>query len=106
MAKYLLQVSYTVEGSKGVLKDGGSKRRKAAQTVIESVGGKMEAFYFAFGETDVFVIADLPDNVSAAALSMTLAASGAAAGKSTVLLTAEEIDQATKKSVSYTPPGR
>jgi len=106
MAKYLLEVSYTLEGAKGVLKDGGSKRRKAAQALIESVGGKMEAFYFAFGDNDVVVIADLPDNVSAAALSMTLAASGAVAGKSTVLLTPEEIDQATKKSISYTPPGR
>ena len=106
MAKYLLEVSYTVEGTKGVLKDGGSKRRKVAQSLIESVGGKMEAFYFAFGENDVVVLADLPDNVSAAALSMTLAASGAVAGKSTVLLTPEEIDQATKKSISYTPPGR
>jgi uncharacterized protein with GYD domain len=106
MAKYLLEVSYTAEGTKGVLKDGGSKRRKAAQSLIESVGGKMEAFYFAFGDNDVILIADLPDNVSAAALSMTLAASGAVAGKSTVLLTSEEIDQATKKSISYTPPGR
>jgi uncharacterized protein with GYD domain len=106
MAKYLLEVSYTVEGTKGVLKDGGSKRRKVAQSLIESVGGKMEAFYFAFGDNDVVVIADLPDNVSAAALSMTLAASGAVTGKSTVLLTSEEIDQATKKSISYTPPGR
>jgi uncharacterized protein with GYD domain len=106
MAKYLLEVSYTLEGAKGVLKDGGSKRKKVAQSLIESVGGKMEAFYFAFGDNDVVVIADLPDNVSAAALSMTLAASGAVAGKSTVLLTPEEIDQATKKSISYTPPGR
>ena len=61
MARYPLKVSYTAEGARGVLKDGGSKRRAAAQKLIESVGGTMDEFYFAFGKTDVFVIADLPD---------------------------------------------
>jgi len=106
MPKYLLQVSYTAEGARGVAKDGGSKRREAARTLIESVGGKLEAFYFAFGDIDVVAIADLPDSVSAASASMTVSASGAAASKITPLLTAEEIDQAAKKSVRYTPPGR
>ena len=106
MPKYLLQVSYTAEGARGVAKDGGSKRREAARLLIESVGGKLEAFYFAFGDIDVVAIADLPDSVSAASASMTVSASGAAASKITPLLTAEEIDQAAKKSVRYTPPGR
>jgi uncharacterized protein with GYD domain len=106
MAKYLLQVSYTTEGAKGLLKDGGSKRRTAARTLVESLGGKLESFYYAFGATDVVVIADMPDNSSAAAASVTLASTGAATTKITVLLTPEEIDQAVKKTVSYTPPGR
>ena len=106
MPKYLLQVSYTAEGARGVAKDGGSKRREAARTLIESVGGKLEAFYFAFGDIDVVAIADLPDSVSAASASMTVSASGAAASKITPLLTPEEIDQAAKKSARYTPPGR
>jgi uncharacterized protein with GYD domain len=106
MPKYLLQVSYTAEGARGVAKDGGSKRREAARVLVESVGGKLEAFYFAFGDVDVVAIADLPDSVSAASASMTVAASGAASSKITPLLTPEEIDQASKKSVSYTPPGR
>jgi uncharacterized protein with GYD domain len=106
MPKYLLQVSYTAEGARGVAKDGGSKRREAARTLIESVGGKLDAFYFAFGEVDVVAIADLPDSVSAASASMTVSASGAASSKITPLLTPEEIDQAAKKSARYTPPGR
>jgi len=99
-------VSYTADGSKGLLRDGGSKRRSAARTLIESLGGKLESLYFAFGSTDVFAIADLPDNAAAAATSMTLASSGATTSKVTVLLTPEDVDQAVKKTPSYTPPGR
>ena len=106
MPKYLLQVSYTADGSKGLLRDGGSKRRTAAKTLVESLGGKLESLYFAFGSTDVFAIADLPDNAAAAAASLTLASSGAATNKVTVLLTPEDLDQAVKKTPSYTPPGR
>ena len=106
MPKYLLQVSYSPDGAKGLMKDGGSKRRAAARTLIESLGGKLETFYYAFGETDVIAIVDLPDNAAAAAGSLTLAASGAVTSKITVLMTPEEIDQAVKKSGTYTPPGR
>ena len=106
MPKYILQVSYTVEGAKGVAKDGGSKRREAARALVESLGGKLDAFYFAFGEMDVFAIVDMPDAASAAAASMAVAASGAAAPRLTPLLTPEEIDTAAKKTPTYTPPGR
>jgi uncharacterized protein with GYD domain len=106
MPKYLLQVSYTAEGAKGVLKDGGSKRRAAAKALVEGLGGKLETLYFAFGDCDVFAIVDMPDAATAAAASMTIAASGAVTSKTIVLLTPEEIDSATKKSASYTPPGR
>ena len=106
MPKYLLQVSYTAEGAKGLLKDGGTKRRAAAKTLVESLGGKMDCFYFAFGKDDAVVVADFPDGVSAAAASLTIAASGAVKGRVTVLLTPEEIDQAAKKSAKYTPPGK
>ncbi len=106
MPKYLIQASYTPEGLKGLLKDGGSKRRAVAEETIKGVGGKLEAFYFAFGETDVFVIADLPDNASAAAVSLVVNATGAINSKTAVLLTPEEMDKATKKTVSYRPPGK
>ena len=106
MPKYLLQVSYTADGAKGVMKDGGSKRRAAARTLVESLGGKLESLYYAFGDTDVFSVADLPDNAAAAAASLALAGSGAVKSKITVLLTPEEIDQAVKKAGTYTPPGR
>jgi uncharacterized protein with GYD domain len=106
MPKYLLQVSYTAEGVKGVIKDGGSKRREAARALVESLGGKLETLYFAFGSTDVFAIADLPDSVAAASASMAVAASGAASSSVTQLLTSEDIDQAAKKAPSYTAPGR
>ena len=105
MPKYLAHASYTTEGLKGLLKDGGSKRREAIDQLSKSLGGTMEAFYYAFGEDDVFVIFDLPDNVSATAASLIVNASGAAKVKITVLLTPEEVDQATQKSVDYRPPG-
>jgi len=105
MPKYLVQASYTTEGVKGLLKDGGSKRRAAAEAAIKGLGGRLEAFYFAFGETDVFAIAEMPDNASATAVSLAVTASGAVRTRITVLLTPEEVDQATKKTVSYRPPG-
>lgn len=106
MPKYLFQGSYTLDGLKGLLRDGGSKRRAAAQQVAQSVGGKLEAYYFSFGGDDVVGIVDLPDNVSAAAVSLIINAAGAFKLKTTVLLSPEEMDQATRKSVTYTPPGR
>ena len=105
MPKYLIQASYSAEGVKGLLKDGGSKRRVAAEAAIKGLGGTLEAFYFAFGDTDVFALADAPDNITAAAVSLAVSASGAVHTKITALLTPEEVDQATKKSVSYRPPG-
>lgn len=106
MPKYLFQASYTVEGSQGLRKGGGSARKAAIEDMAKGVGGKLESFYFAFGETDAFVIVDVPDNVSAAAVAVTVAASGGAGVKTTVLITPEEMDQATKKSVTYRPPGQ
>ena len=106
MPKYLLKVSYTAEGVKGVLKDGGSARKRAAEAAVKSTGGSLESMYFAFGDTDVYCIVDAPDNASVAAASMAIGASGLVKATTVPLLTAEEIDQAAKKSVSYTPPGR
>lgn len=106
MPKYLIQANYVGEGLKGLLKEGGSSRRSAIKKLFESVGGKVETMYYAFGDTDVFIIADLPDNVTAAALSLVVNAAGAATSKITVLLTVEEIDAATKKKPSYQPPGK
>ena len=106
MPKFLLQVSYTADGAKGLLKDGGTKRRAVATTLIQSLGGKLESFYYAFGATDVVVIAEMPDNGAAAAASLTLASSGAATSTITVLLTPEDLDQAVKKTGTYTAPGR
>ena len=105
MGKYLLTVSYTAEGAKGVLKDGGSKRREAAEQALTSVGAKIEAFYFAFGDDDAIVILDAPDHASVAAASLAINATGAVRSKTVVLLTPEEMDRATKQSVSYRPPG-
>lgn len=105
MPKFLIEATYNVEGAKGLMKDGGSKRREAAKAAIESVGGKMESFYFAFGKTDAFVILDAPDNVSAAAASAVINASGSVQSRTVVLLTPEEMDQALKKNVKYRAPG-
>ena len=106
MPKYLIQANYVGEGLKGLLKEGGSGRRAAVEKLFGSVGGRIETFYYAFGDTDLFIIADVPDNVSAAALSLTVNAAGAATARITVLLTAEEIDAAAKKTPTYRPPGQ
>ncbi len=106
MPKILTLASYTAEGAKGLLKDGGSKRRTAVEQLINSLGGTLEAFYFAFGENDIIAITDVPDNATAAEAGLVTKASGAASGKSIVLLTPEEIDQATQKTVDYQPPGQ
>jgi uncharacterized protein with GYD domain len=106
MPKYLIMASYTAEGAKGLIKDGGTKRRQAAEAALKSVGGRLDAFYFAFGEHDAVVIVDAPDNASVAAASMAINASGAVQTKTIVLLTSEEIDEATKKQATYQAPGR
>lgn len=106
MAKYLISASYTAEGVKGLLAEGGSKRRDAAAKAIKAAGGNVEAFYFAFGAHDAYVVVDLPDNASAAAASLAINASGAVRTSTTVLLTPEEVDGAVKKSVPYRAPGK
>jgi uncharacterized protein with GYD domain len=105
MPKYLIQASYTREGVEGVRSKGGSSRREAVEQTTSSLGGTLESFYFAFGDYDAFVIADLPDNESAAAIALTVNAAGGASVKTTVLLTPEEVDEAAKRSVDYSPPG-
>jgi len=101
----MAQCSYIGPGVKGLLKDGGTARRAVVEKMIKAVGGKMEAYYYAFGEKDLYVIADLPDNATMAALSLIVSASGAVVVKTTVLLTPDELDQASKKSAPYLPPG-
>ena len=104
MPKFLFEASYTFEGVKGVQREGGSSRRDAVAKAVESVGGRLESFYFAFGDRDAYVIADLPDNESATAFSLAVNASGALTARTLVLLTPEEVDAAGKRSVGYRPP--
>jgi uncharacterized protein with GYD domain len=106
MPKYLMEASYTTEGAKGLAKEGGSSRRKAIDETLKGLGGKVEAFYFAFGTPDVYLIIDVPDAVTAAAVSLAVNQSGAVQLKSHVLMSPEEMDQAAKKAVSYRAPGR
>jgi uncharacterized protein with GYD domain len=105
MPKFLFAASYTPEGVKGVQSAGGTSRRDAVAQVTESVGGKLESFYFAFGDRDAYVIVDLPDNESAAAVALTVNAAGGATVRTVVLLTPDEVDAAAKRSVDYRPPG-
>jgi uncharacterized protein with GYD domain len=106
MAKYLIKATYSAEGAKGVLKEGGTGRKDVVSRAVGELGGKLESFYFAFGEHDAYVTCDMPDNVSAAAVSLAVNAAGGAKTTTVVLMTPEEVDQATKKGVSaYRPPG-
>jgi uncharacterized protein with GYD domain len=106
MSKFMIEAAYSPDGLKGVIAKGGSSRRTAVQTMAESMGGSVDALYFAFGDSDIFVIVDMPENVSMAAVMMTVGASGSLSNaKTTVLLTPEDVDEAAKKSVDYSPPG-
>ncbi len=106
MPKYMIEAAYSPDGLKGVISKGGSSRREAIQAMAESLGGSVDALYFAFGDSDIFVVIDMPDNVSTAAVMMTVSASGALSNaKTTVLLTPEDVDAAAQKSVDYSPPG-
>jgi len=106
MAKFLVTVSYTEEGARGLREDGGTQREHVVRLAVEGLGGKLEAFYFALGQHDAFVVADLPDNMTAVGLSLAVAASGAARCETTPLLTAAEMDKAVSKNTAYRAPGK
>ena len=106
MAKYLFEANYVGDGISGLLREGGSKRREAVVTALASVGGSLECFYYAFGETDVVGVFDIPDQASAAALSLMINSTGAVKLHLRPLLTVEDLDEAATKTPSYRAPGR
>jgi uncharacterized protein with GYD domain len=106
MAKYLIQANYFGEGIKGLMKEGGSGRKDAVDKLAQSMGGSVESMYYAFGDTDAYLIVDMPDHASMAAVALVAGASGAVGVKTTVLMSPEEIDEAAKKSPDYRPPGQ
>ena len=106
MPKFMIEATYNAEGTKGLLKEGGSSRRTAVKKAIDDLGGTLEGFYFAFGERDAVVICDVPDSVSAIAIAMAVDSSGEVQVKTTPLITPEEIDAACKKAVHYRAPGK
>jgi uncharacterized protein with GYD domain len=105
MPKMLIKASYTAEGAKGLIKEGGTGRRAAVQKLIEGVGGTMEAFYYAYGDADAYLIVDVPNASDGLALSIAVNASGAVNLTTVPLITPEEMDAACKKSVNYRAPG-
>ncbi|MDE0705533.1 MAG: GYD domain-containing protein [Rhodospirillaceae bacterium] len=105
MGKYMFHATYTGEGLVGLLNEGGSRRRAALTDTIEAMGGNVEGLYYAFGETDLYIICDLPDDATATAVSLNIANAGALKMKATVLVTPETVDEAVKKQVPYRPPG-
>ncbi|WP_206076793.1 GYD domain-containing protein [Massilia horti] len=105
MPKYLVEANYRTSGISGLLKEGGTGRRAAVNEMFNSLGGKVESFYFSFGEEDVYIIGELPDNAAAAALTVRVDSTGAATCKTFMLMTPEEIDVAVKKTGTYRPPG-
>ncbi|HET7170003.1 MAG TPA: GYD domain-containing protein [Gaiellales bacterium] len=105
MPKYLVKAQYSAEGAKGIQSAGGTSRRDVVAKMAEGLGGSLDSFYFAFGETDAYVVLDLPDNRAAAAASIAVGATGAATSEVVVLLTPEDVDAAAGLSVDYRPPG-
>jgi uncharacterized protein with GYD domain len=105
MPKYLIEAHYTAAGAKGVAHEGGTGRRSAISKMVEALGGKLETFYYAFGDVDAYVILDVPDSITAAALALAVNQGGGATTKTVVLFTPEEMDKAGKIAVNYRPPG-
>ena len=106
MPRYLAQGNYSADGARGLVKEGAAGRRATIEKLVKSMGGTLECMYYAFGDVDVFAIVDMPDNVSICALTTAINMSGAVSLRTTVLLTVEEVDQATKKLPTYRPPGQ
>jgi uncharacterized protein with GYD domain len=105
MSKFLVKASYNPDGVRGLIKEGGSKRRAAVQTLVEGLGGKLDAFYYTYGDDDAVLIVDLPDATAGVAISLAVNASGAVRLSTTPLITPEEVDAAAKKTVDYRAPG-
>lgn len=105
MAKYLFLSTFSAEGVRGLLKDGGTSRVAASAAMANSLGGSLDALYFAFGDADVYTIADLPDNAAAESVALTIRASGASSIRTIVLMTPAEVDGAVKKTPTYRAPG-
>lgn len=105
MPKYLVQAAISLEGLHGTLEEGGTARQAAVQTAVESMGGTLDAYYYAFGDVDVVAIVDMPGNAEAAGLSMAIASSGSVSISTTPLLTPGDIDAAAKLHPNYRPPG-
>ncbi|MCX5517106.1 GYD domain-containing protein [Kaistia defluvii] len=106
MAHYLLQVSYATNAVKAMVANP-QNREDPARKVVESMGGKLHAFYFALGEFDVVMIAEFPDNVSAAAVSLATGATGALSRfETTALMTTADGMEAMRKAKAgaYSPP--
>jgi uncharacterized protein with GYD domain len=105
MPKYLVVATYSPEGMKGVLREGGSERRKIIADMAKNLGGELESFYYAFGVNDVYSVVDLPDNVTAAAMAANISAGGMVRCNVIVLLAPEEMDKAARTKMFYRPPG-
>jgi uncharacterized protein with GYD domain len=105
MPKYLIIATYSPEGMKGVLREGGSERRKMIADMAHNLGGELESFYYAFGKEDVYSVVDLPDNVTAAAIATHISAGGLSRCEVVVLVTPEEMDKAARTKMYYRPPG-
>jgi len=105
MPKFMISGSYVGDGIKGLLQEGGTKRKEAVEQLIEGLGGKVESIHFAFGDDDFYIIVEAPDNVKAAAGALIASSTGVVSPKITVLLTPEELDEVSKVSAPYRPPG-
>ena len=106
MPKYLVQGSYLADGAKGLLKDGGSKRVEVVQAAVEALGGSIDCIYYTFGSDDVVGIFDVANDETAAAFSIAINSTGSVQIKTTRLLTPDQIDRATQKTVNYKSPGQ
>lgn len=105
MARFMFKVSYSKEGMQGVIKEGAVNRKTFIEKMAAEMGGSISSFDFAFGDTDAYVIAEMEDQITAAAVATAVAASGAGSIETVVLLSADDVDRAIGKHAPYRAPG-
>ncbi|MFD2764336.1 GYD domain-containing protein [Micromonospora eburnea] len=106
MPKFLLESTFTIDGVRGLVNDGGSKRAEVIREAVAAIGGRTESVHFSFGKYDTYVVCDLPDHKTAAALTIAIRAAGGVHTRITPVLTPEEVDEATRMKLTYQAPGK
>jgi len=106
MSKYLIKANYNSDGAAGLAAKGGSARRDAVGKMVAEAGGSIDCFYYAWGETDAYLVVEMPSDEAMLGIALSVNKSGATTITTTPLMTPEQVDAAASSAPGYTPPGK